>query len=469
MQRDIQTRRTFKEKFIGDRAFYALVVSIVLPIIIQNTFTNFVSLLDNIMVGRIGTEQMSGVSISNQLLFVFNLCIFGSVAGAGIFAAQFHGAGNHQGVQHCFRFKLYSSFVLVGIALFLFLTFDEKLIGLYLNEADTPEQLELTLKCSLEYLHIMLFGLFPFAITQAYAGTLRETGETSMPMRASVTAVLVNLVFNYLLIFGKFGFPELGVRGAAIATVISRFVEMGIVIFFTHRHSSSHRFIKGAYRSGYIPGALTKDIFIKGTPLLFNEFLWSMGMAALTQCYSMRGLNVVAAQNISSTVSNLFNVVCLSMGNATAIILGQTLGSGKTELAHDQCWKLLATSLFSSVATSIVLIICSPFVPMVYNTSEAVRVLASRFLVISSVAMPLFTISFFCYFVLRAGGKAISAFILDSAFTWVVCLPIAWCLVHLTDLGILSVYLIIQLSEIIKSSLGLYLVKRGTWLNNMVA
>ena len=325
-----------------------------------------------------------------------------------------------------------------------------------------------TLKYGLDYLHIMLFGLFPFALTQTYAGTLRETGETALPMRAGIIAVFVNLVFNYLLIYGKFGFPRLDVKGAAVATVLSRYVELAIVVIFTHIRHHRYHFIKGAYRSMHIPGPLVKDITMKGMPLMVNECLWSMGMATLVQCYSMRGLDVVAALNISSTVSNLFNVVFLSMGSATAIIIGQTLGAGKTKLAMEQAWKLTATSVFGCLATAVLLAICAPLIPRIYQTTDAVRTLACSLLLVYSVCMPLFSLSNSAYFILRSGGKTLITFMFDSGFTWAICIPLAWCLVHLTGMHIIWIYLCVQLLDLVKSTFGFILVKKGVWINNMV-
>ena len=136
----------------------------------------------------------------------------------------------------------------------------------------------------------MLWGFLPFALTNTYSSTLRETGETFIPMLGGIAAVFVNLVLNYILIFGKFGAPEMGVEGAAIATVISRYVELAIVAGWTHGHKARNAFIVGAYRSMYIPGKLLRSITVKGMPLLANEFLWSSGMAVLNQCYSTCGL-----------------------------------------------------------------------------------------------------------------------------------------------------------------------------------
>ena len=469
MPRDLKARRSLRSALVGSRSFYRMVLAIVIPIIIQNAITNFVSLLDNIMVGQVGTEQMSGVSIANQLLFVFNLCVFGGLSGAGIFSAQFHGADNQEGVRHCFRIKLYLCAGLFAVALAVFLGGGRFLITRFLHEASNAERVEATLKYGLEYLHVMLWGLLPFALTQVYTSTLRETGETQLPMLASIAAVFVNLMFNYLLIFGHLGFPRLGVVGAAVATVLSRYVELLIVVTRTHLFPGKYRFIRGVYSDLRVPGRLVRDIIVKGLPLLVNEGLWSMGMAMLTQCYSVRGLDVVAAMNISSTISNLFSVAFLSMGIATAIIVGQTLGSGDLEDAKDQAWKLLVFSLFISVCTAAAMLVIAPLIPRVYRTSGEVRALATAFLRRFALCMPLMSFCNIAYFTLRSGGKTGITFLFDSGYTWVISVPLVWCLVHLTSLPVESIYLLVQLADIIKCGFGYVLIRRGVWLNNMVS
>ena len=458
-----------RKTLIGDRAFYAMVLGIVIPIIVQNAISNFVNLLDNVMVGRVGTYQMTGVSISNQLLFVANLCVFGGMSGAGIFAAQFHGASDTQGVRSCFRYKLWLSFLLISVTTLIFLLFAPQLISLYLNDEGAGAHIAETLEYGRSYLMIMLLGFPPFVLAQAYASTLRETGNTGLPMRAGIIAVLVNLVFNYLLIYDHFGYTGLGVRGAAIATVLSRYVELSIIVISVHTHPLRHPFIVGAYRSLRIPMNLVKRITIKGMPLLVNEALWSLGMAMLTRTYSLRGLEVVAAMNISSTVSNLFSVVFFSMGNATAIIIGQTLGSGDDERSKDYAWKLIAFSIMLSSFTALLQAGSSPFIPMIYRTEDAIRHLATRFLLISAVCTPLFSFCNSCYFIIRSGGKTMITFIFDCVFTWVISLPICLLLVKGTQMNIVAIYLLVQLADFIKCVIGYIMVKRGIWVHNMAA
>lgn len=456
------------KKYIGDKKFYLMVLSVAVPIMIQNGITNFVSLLDNIMVGQVGTEQMSGVAIVNQLLFVFNICIFGGISGAGIFTAQYYGCQDHKGIRDTFRMKLYISLGITIIGLLLFGFCGEQLITLYLHDTGNGGSLAATQMYAQRYLRIMMIELLPFAIVQVYSGTLRETGETMLPMKAGIVAVLVNLVLNYILIFGKFGAPALGVEGAAIATTISRFVELLIVAGWTHRHSERNAFIIGAYRGLKIPGHLVGKIIVTGAPLMLNEAFWSAGQAFLMQCYSVRGLSVVAAFNISSTISNVFNVVFIALGNAVGIIVGQLLGAGKLEEAKDTDRKLIFFSVASCTVVGAIMALFSPLFPMLYNTSGEIRTLATWFIVIASVCMPLYAFINTAYFTLRCGGKTLVTFFFDSVYVWVINIPLAYVLSRFTGINIILLYFLCQFVDIVKCIIGYVLIKKGVWMNVIV-
>ena len=458
------------QKLIGDRAFYKTVLLIAVPIIIQNGITNFVGLLDNIMVGQVGTEEMSGVAIVNQLMMVFNISIFGAISGAGIFGAQFFGCKDHKGVRDTFRFKIYACLGIVLVGILIFLLWGEELILLYLHgEAENEAALQATLEYGKSYLKVMLFGLLPFGVEQIYSSTLRECGETVVPMKAGIVAVLTNLVLNAILIFGMLGFPALGVEGAAIATVISRYVQTVIVIVWTHKNVAKMPFIEGAYKSLRIPGQLVGNIVKKGVPLMLNEIMWSVGMATLMQCYSVRGLDTVAGLNISSTITNLFNVVFIAMGSSIAIVVGQLLGAGKLKEAQEADTKLIALTVFSCFVMGGLLVLVAPLFPMLYDTTEAVRELATSFMRISACCMFMHGFMHSTYFTLRSGGKTVITFLFDSAFMWCVNIPVAFVLSRYTGVAIIPLYLVCQLVDVVKCVVGFVLVKKGIWLNNLVS
>ena len=456
------------KRYIGDRAFYRRIAGVAVPIVVQNTITNFVSLLDNIMVGQTSTVQMSGVAIINQLMFIFYLCVFGAMAGAGIFTAQFHGSGDHEGIRRTFRFKLMAGLLLGigGIALFYFA--DSALVSLYLQSDSDPTERAQTLFYGLEYLHVMLWGLLPFALTNTYAGTLRETGQTKVPMTAGIIAVLVNLGLNYVFIFGHFGAPAMGAKGAALATVISRYVEFAIVFGWTHLNPRRNPFIRGAYRSLYIPGSLLKKIFVKGMPLLVNEFLFALGLAFVNQCYSVRSLDVLAATNISSTIYNICSVLYMSMGNTIGIIMGQMMGSGSSKATVRNAFqKMTALSIGSCGVFALILFGLSSLFPMLYNTSDAVRSLAAQIIMIQALAMPFHGYIHAVYFAMRSGGKTVITFLFDSGYIWIVMVPLAFCLSRFTLIPVIWILAICNGAEALKCVVGKIMISKDTWIQDL--
>ena len=457
-----------KSKLIGDKQFYKMVLSIAIPIMLQNGITNFVALLDNIMIGRIGTEQMSGAAIVNQLIFVYNLCIFGGVSGAGIFTAQYYGQKDTEGIRNTFRYKLWLSLIITLATIILFILYGSSLISIYLEGDPQSAQAMSTLMYGRQYMMIMLAGLPAFMLAQVYSSTLRECRETVLPMKAGIASVLVNLLFNYLLIYGKFGFPKLGVQGAAIATAISRYVEVSIIVIWAHNHKEQNPFVDKLYSTLKIPVYLTKKIVIKGTPLLINETLWASGMAMLSQCYSVRGLNVVAGLNISNTINNLFSISFVSLGSAVAIMVGQLLGAGKMEEAKDTAYKLIAFSVALCSLLAVIMLLLSPLFPLLYNTNEEARQLAKYFIIITAIFMPQNAFLNAAYFTLRSGGKTVITFLFDSVFIWCVNVTIAFTLSRFTALPVMVIYTMVQLGDSIKCVIGFVLVKKGVWVQNIV-
>ena len=458
----------FHRKYIGDRNFYKRYIALALPMIIQNAVTNLVSFLDNIMVGQLGTEQMSGVAIVNQLIFVYNLAIFGAVSAASIFGAQYFGKGNHKGHMYSFRFKLYAALTVTALTILLFITNGESLISLYLTDTSGSGATGAALQYGLQYLIIMMAGLIPFAVNQSYATNIKETGQTLLPMIASFVAVGSNAILDYLLIFGIGPFPELGVQGAALATVIARYIEALMIIIWAHSHREKNRYLKGAYTGFGIPTDELKAIIIKGLPLMMNEVLWAAGMTAVIQCYSVRGLEVVAGLNIATTITNLFNIIYLQLGACISIVVGQYLGAGELEKAKDADNKMIVFSVFCCVIVAVCMLFMGRFFPQIYNTSEEIRALATSFIAVSAIIMPFCSFSHASYFTLRSGGKTMVTFLFDSVFTWIVVVPTAFLLAHFTGLDIVSVYFLVQATELIKVVIGYFMVHSNVWLVQMV-
>ncbi|MCR5596428.1 MAG: MATE family efflux transporter [Lachnospiraceae bacterium] len=458
-----------KNKYIGDKAFYKTVLAIAVPIMIQNAISNFVGLLDNLMIGRVGTNALSGVAIANQLIFIYYLLVFGAAAGIGIFTAQYHGVGDTDGIRYTFRMKILANTLITIASVLILYIFGDTLISLFLEGEGTASDAAETLSIGRTYMNIMLIGLIPNAWTQSYASTLRETGETKVPMYASFAAVFINLIGNYILIYGHLGFPALGAAGAAYATIISRFIELVILMTYTGTHAQAHPFITGALKSMYIPGQLVHKFVIKALPLMINEGLWSGGMTILNQCYSYRSLSAVAAINIQNTLFNLMGVAFLTMGDAVGILVGQILGTGDMDKAKDHARKLTAFTVFCGLIFGLFMIGLSPFFPQLYNTSDEIRHMATQFIIIAGVLMPVNAYAHATYFIIRAGGRTGITMVFDSCFVWVISVPLAFFLSRYTDLDVTRMLIIIQSLEIIKCFIGGIMVKKGIWARNLIA
>lgn len=451
---------------IGDKAFYKRVFKIAFPIVIQNGVTNLVNLLDNMMIGQLGTIAMSGVSIANQLLMIFNVTIFGAMSGPGIFMSQFYGKKDKEGLKSCFQYKMIVGLGIILVASILLSIFGKQLISMYLT-SDDPTMINQTLDAGMTYLRIMIFSMFAFAMTQAYGSALRETGNTIVPMIASVIAVVLNTFLNYCLIFGHFGMPKLGIVGGAIATLIARYIEMSVVMIGSYAFHHEDYFRKVFKKIN-----ITKDMAIaitkKSLPLLCNEILWSIFMAMIVQCYSTRGIEAVAAMNITTTVTHLFMIVCYALGNSIAIIVGHDLGAGKLDEARINVSRTIFMNVCICLVFLLLLMGASNYIPLIYNTGKDVQHMASTLLKIAAIMIPVQASYNSCYFTLRAGGKTFLTMLFDSGYTVVVSFPVAFILSRFTGLNIYLLYLAVQLFDLPKAIIGLTLIKKGVWVQNIV-
>ena len=454
--------------YFADKAFFKKVFAITLPIVIQNGITNLVSMLDNVMVGNVSSEATSGVAIVNQFMFVFYLVTFGAVSAAGIFTAQYHGKGDTENVRATFRVKVVICAAAGVIGLLLFIFCGDFFINTFLTETDSQIDLQLTLKLGKQYLSLMLWGILPYSLSQAYSSTLRETGRTVPPMAASTVAVAVNLILNYALIFGHFGLPVLGVRGAAIATVVSRYVEFLILVIWTGANRKKCAFIVGAFRSLRVPAQLVGKIAVMGMPLMFNEAFWSLAVTVRNQCYSTCGLDAVTAVSISSAITNLFCVVYFSLGTAIAVIIGHLLGAGQIEEAKRTDKKLLIFTFGCTVIVSCMLAAVSRLFPMFYKTSESVASLATYMIIVFSIIIPFDAYATGAYFTLRSGGKVIFTVLFDSVFMWVIIVPVMFALSRLTDIDIRLLFAIGEGLELLKALLGFILLRKTNWAVRIV-
>ena len=441
-----------------------------IPIMIQNGIANAVGLVDNLMVGSQGTEAIVAVSIAGQLMFVFWLALFGALSGPGIFGAQYYGNGDIDGVKDVFRIKMWMAVIVGILGILIFFNFDDLLLGFYMKgQADENIDPVLTMKLAKDYLRIMLMGIPFIVITQVYATSLRETDESFKPMVSGIVSVVVDVIFNYLLIFGNFGFPKLGVAGAAYATVIARTAEFLVLIVWAHLRRKKHVFLIGIYKTLLIKNKhMIKPILIKSVPIMLNEFLWAGAIAFMTTCYSRRGLDVLAGINISNAICNLLNVVFIALGNAVGIVAGQMLGAGEFKKAKDSSVTLMWFTAAVCAVLTVILIALARWFPSLYDTTDSSKHMATMFITITALFFPLQGFLNSLYFTLRSGGKTVITFIFDSVFSWTVCGTCAFILSHYTNMHIFGIYITVQCLDFIKVIVGYVMIKKGIWISNLV-
>ena len=446
------------KKWFGNRAFYKRILFLALPIVLHQGITNFVSLLDNIMVGQLNQNAIAGVAAANQLMFIFNIVIVGCFAGAGIFVAQYHGANDAEGVKQAFRTKVLYGFGLLLFFEAIFYFCERPLLSMFLTEAASMQE-------AVTYLNWMLLAIPFIIIAQLYGVTLREIGQTKIPMYAGLAAVVVNCSLNYVLIFGKLGAPALGVGGAAIATVVSRVVEAAIVVFLSH--AKKYEFATHAYTQFHISKTLLKRSIRKTIPTALNDFLWAVGSTLIIAAYAKLGEDVVSALSISQAVTNIFYIMFSALATSISIVVGGELGANHLEEAKSNSTKLVVLGVLIALTSGLIIAVTSRWIPLIYNVSAETRNIASHLLLISGIFFVCYTYNACCFFILRAGGAAKQVLILDSVFMWVAQVTISVALVTFTKLDIYVIYTLVQGTDLIKMGLATYMWKRGDWLQNL--
>ena len=450
-----------------NKKLYRQLLKIAVPMMIQNGISQIVNLLDNFMIGQVGTNALSGVGIANQMMFVFYLMTFGATAGSGIFTAQYYGNNDWDGVRITFRFKLITNLILSVMACFVFFFGASFLVSRFLQGEGDPADAAATLEIGKQYLHVMVISLIPIGFCQAYSGTLRDIGQTKVPLIASACAIAVNFSGNLILIYGLLGFPALGALGAAIATVISRFVELGVLVIYVATHKKQCPFIVGAFSHFKIPAKMAKEFIIKSTPLLLNETLWSFGITMLNQSYSYRTLDAMAAIQIETSIYNVMMVAFVAMGEAVGILTGQILGSGRVEEAKKNAFKTIWFTVAFGTVFGIIMIIISPFFPLIFDTTTNIRHLATWLIVINGLLMPFYSYTHASYFIIRSGGKTFITMIFDSGFVWLLSVPFAFILSHFTGMPMIWMVAAVQSLELIKCITGGLFVRSGIWAKNI--
>ncbi len=451
-------------RLFGTRKFYGKALALAVPIMLQQLIQSLVSLIDNFMVSGLGDVSMSGVNVAGQILFVFMVYLNAICMAGGIFMTQFFGAGDEQGMKQAFRFKLIMGFAAFVPYIFVCLVFPREVLSLLLignTEAG------MILDEGVKYIQIMFFVGFPMTISMCIASSLRDMGRVMTPLIVTIIATLINTLFNWLLIYGNLGFPMLGVRGAALATVIARIFEL--VAFIGIYIKTRPAFAVKLTQLFRVNGKMFRAILKKGSLVLFCEMVWSLSETVTTAIYNGRGgADVVSGMASSFAIANLFFVAFGGIYSATGVILGKTLGEGDLQKARQQKTWLLSGSAVFGVFMMFFGFSTTFIIPLVFGRLSAGAVQICRDMVVMmSFFMPVWVYMNAQQAVARAGGDTAMGAYADSAVTIIVMLPMLFLLGLLTDIGPVMMYLAVKLLDIVKVVIFHFWLKKERWLKNL--
>jgi putative MATE family efflux protein len=361
-------------------------------------------------------------------------------------------------LKQTFRFKLIVALLLVFLSIFVFSVFGETLMRFFTEN-------DITISGGLDYLKIVKWSMLPWAFSVAISTTFREIGITKPLLKVTLVAIITNTLLNYLLIFGNFGFPELGIEGAAYGTLISRFVEFILMlVLLIKKGKIFNTSLKDIFK---IDSLVLKAIIIMAIPLLLNEFFWSMGQTMFLQSYSTRGDFALAAMNITNAISQLVFVTFGGIATGIAVMVGNTLGDNRIAEAKDNAKKVIAFAVAFAVLTGTVLFVLSFFILELYDVEIETKIIAARNIRINAIFIPVFSFNVSIYFTLRSGGDTKSTMIMDSGYMWLVQVPVVFILARVTNLNVVMLFLIVQLLELPKSMIAMSRYRKEHWLKNL--
>lgn len=438
---------------------YKRVMILTIPIIIQNLISSLLNLMDTVMIGKLGELYLASVGIANQYFFFFTLMLFGVNAGCSIFISQFWGKKDEANIKKITALAISFSIVIAIIFTLGALLFSDSIISIFNSD-------KAVLQTGGDYLKIVALSYLFTAISISFAFSLRSTENTFIPMLGSIIALLINVVLNYILIFGKLGFPAMGVKGAAIATVIARLVETIMILIYVYKKSEllnvnfSHiklldlKFIKVVYK-----GML---------PVLINEFVWGLGNLTYNVIYARMGIGTTAAIQVTSTVMNLLMIVIMGLGNSAMIIVGKEIGAKREGLGKLYAVRLYKFAFLVAIAISIIIFTTAKDFVYFFKMSESVLNDTKNILYVNAVLLLIRSYTFVMIVgVLRGAGDSKYAVKIQGLTLWLIGIPIAFIGAFVLKLEVYYVVALTGMEEIAKYILIRRRFKSGKWIHNV--
>ncbi|MDF2590287.1 MAG: mate efflux family protein [Anaerocolumna sp.] len=444
-----------------DKAFVNKTIAITIPIALQGFLNTAINFVDTIMIGKLGESSIAAVGLANKVFFVFTLLVFGIVSGSGVLTAQYWGKREVTNIRKVLGISL----ILSLCASLLFLIPSIINPRFVMRIFTTSEN---SIKLGAMYLSIVALS-YPFtAITNTYVSLLRGVNQVKAPVVISTIAIFVNVIFNYILIFGKFGFPELGVAGAAIATLIARVVEcITLLIIVYSKKGPAAAKLKELI---HFDASFMKKYITTVLPVIANEFMWGLGVTMYSLAYGRMGDEAVASITITQTVEQIMQVIFMSISNATAVILGNEMGAGHLKDAENHSKNLIFIQLVLSVFVGFVTFLIREPVILLFDVSPVVEGYIKLCFLVFIFYLPFKMFNTINIVgILRSGGDTKACLFLDCSGVWLIGIPMAFLGGLVFHLPIYTVYAMVLIEEIYKFVLGLIRYRQKKWLCNIVA
>lgn len=441
--------------------FYKILFTISIPIIIQNLISSSLNLVDNVMIGQLGETFIAATGLANQIYFIMTLILFGGNSGISIYIAQYWGKKETEKIKSVLSIGLIFA---ISVSFLFFIggfVFPEQILGLMSKDSEV-------VKYGSDYMKIVSLSYVITAIGFAFGFSSRSVGHPKLPMKASIISLGINTVLNYILIFGHLGFEPMGIKGAAIATVIARVVE--IIIILTGIYKTIPVLALSIKDFFKIRLDIAKQVGKTALPVILNEGFWSLGMTAYALVYARIGTDAVAAVMITNTVNNLFMVVGFGLGNASSVMLGNTLGAGEISKAIDYNKKFLTLSIFVGVIVGVLIVILAPLiVTNLYNlTPESYEITIATLKVLAFFMAFKFYNTIMVIGTLRSGGDTLYSMIMELTSVWLIGVPMALIGAFVFKWPVYLVVALVNIEEVVKVFLGLPRLISKKWANRLV-
>ncbi len=448
-------------KFNFDKTFFSTLLSIAIPISIQNLISSSLNMIDILMIGRVSENALAAVGMANQLFFFFMLISFGVCSGASIFISQYWGKKDIGKIKSTLGFAIVSVAIIGLLFSFVAIVFPRYIMMIF----DAKDEV---MNLGVSYLRIIGISYVVTAISFAYGFSCRSVQKAKMPMLVSSISLIINTGLNYLLIFGKFGFPELGVSGAALATTISRITELILMILIIYK-DKNHPLAAKFKELVAFDREFLKKYYKTATPVIINEMMWSLGTIMYSVAYSRVGTTAIASVQVANTVSNIFMVGSMGVGNACAVMLGSELGAGRDEIAIQYAKKFCVITFSIGAGVGLLLYTSIPIVNTWFGVTPNLEQSVRNILLVKCFFSPFVTFNTALIIgILRSGGDTKYALFLEMGGVWFIGVPMAFLGALWFKLPIHFIVLMVSFEEFFKTIVGLPRVLSNKWAKNLV-